>query len=59
LFGLFNLFMEANQIIIAENWHALTFSDNATSRDFLQRQLHQITSSRSTILASDTEINNL
>ena len=32
-FGLFNLFLEANQIVIAENLHALTFSDIATSRE--------------------------
>jgi len=33
--GLFNLFLEANQIVIAEKLHALTFSDIATSRDLL------------------------
>jgi len=32
-FGLFNLFLEANQIVIAENLHAFTFSDIATSRE--------------------------
>jgi len=26
-FGLFNLFLEADQIVIAENLHASTFSD--------------------------------
>ena len=31
-FGLFNLFLEANQIVITENLHALNFSDIATSR---------------------------
>jgi len=36
-FGLFNLFLEANQIVIAENLHALFFSDIATSRDLLKR----------------------
>ena len=36
-FVLFNLFLEANQIVIAEILHALTFSDIATSRDLLQR----------------------
>ena len=58
-FGLFNLFLEAKQIVIEENLHASTFSDIATSRDLLQRQLHLITSSRSTILSSATEMNNL
>ena len=58
-FGLFNLFLEANQIVIAENLHALTFSDIATSRELLRHQLHLITSSHSTTLASDSEINNL
>ena len=55
-FGLFNLFLEANQIVIAEYLHALTFSDNAT---LLKRQLQLITSSRSTTLASGTEMSNL
>ena len=36
-FWLFNLLLEANQIVIAENLHTLTFSDIATSRDLLQR----------------------
>jgi len=58
-FGLFNLFLEANQIVIAENLHALTFSDIATSRKLLKRQLQQITSSCSTILFSGREVNNL
>jgi hypothetical protein len=58
-FGLFNLFLEANQIIVAENMHALTFSDIATSRELLRRQLQLITSSRSATLASDREVNNL
>ena len=53
-FGLFNMFLEANQIVIADNLHALTFSDIATSRELLRCQLQQITSSRSTILASGT-----
>jgi hypothetical protein len=30
-FGLFNLFFEANYIVIAENLHASAFSDIATS----------------------------
>ena len=58
-FGLFNLFLEANQIVIAEKLHVLTFSDTATSRDLLKRQHQLITSSRSTILVSGTEMNNL
>jgi hypothetical protein len=58
-FGLFNLFLEANQIIVEENLHALTFSDIATSRELLRRQLQLITSSRSATLASDREVNNL
>ena len=58
-FGLFNLFLGANQIVIAENLHAITFSDIATSRDLLKRQLQLITSLRSTTLASGSEVNNL
>jgi len=58
-FGLFNLFLEANWIVIAENLHAVTFSDIATSRELLRRQLQLITSSRSTTLASGREVNNL
>ena len=38
-FELFNLFLEANQIIIVENLHALIFSDIATFRDLLSRHL--------------------
>ena len=57
-FGLFILFLEANQIVIAENLHALTFSDIATSRDLLRRQLQLITSSRSTTFVSDRKVNN-
>ena len=56
---MFNLFLEANQIIVAENLHALTLSDMATSRELLQRQLQLITSLRSTTFASDRELNNL
>ena len=51
-FGLFNLFLEANQIKIVENLHASTFSDTTTLRELLRRQLQLITSSRSTLLAS-------
>jgi len=36
LFGLFNLFLEANQIGIAEILHASAFSDIATSRELLR-----------------------
>jgi len=57
--GLFDLFLEANQIVIAENLHSSTFSDIALSRDLLQRQLHLIKSSRSSIFASGAEMNNL
>ena len=57
-FGLFNLFLEANQIVVAENLHALTFSDIATSRELLKRQQQLITSWRSTILSSGKEMNN-
>jgi len=58
-FGLFNLFLEANQIVIAESLQALTLSDIATSRELLKRRLQLIKSSRSTTLASGTEMNNL
>ena len=58
-FGLFTLFLEANQIVIAENLDASAFSDIATSRELLKRQLQLITSSRSTISASSKEVNNL
>ena len=54
-FGLFNLFLEANQIVIAEKLHASALSDIATFRNLLQRQLQIIKSSRSTILSSGTE----
>jgi len=58
-FGLFNLLLEANQIIVVDNLHALTFSDIATSRELLRRHLQLITSSRSIILSSGREVNNL
>ena len=32
-YGLFNLFLEANQIVIADNLHALVLADIATSRE--------------------------
>jgi len=38
-FGLINLFLEANQIVIAENVHAPALSDIATSRESLRHQL--------------------
>ena len=58
-FRLFNLFLEAKQIVIADNLHVSALSDITTSRDLLRRQLQLITSSRSTILASDREVNSL
>ena len=58
-FGLFNLVLEANQIVLANNLHASTFSDIATSRELLRRQLQIISSSRSTILSSGREVNEL
>ena len=57
-FGLFNLFLEANQIVLSENVYASAFSDIAKLRKLLRRQLQLITSSRSTILASGREVNN-
>ena len=38
-FGLFNLFLEPNHIVVAEHLHASAFSDIATSRELLSRQL--------------------
>jgi len=58
-FGLFNLFLLANQIVVAENLHASAFSDIATSRELLRRQLQLIASLRSSILSCDRELNNL
>jgi hypothetical protein len=58
-FGLFNLFLEANQIVIAENLRASTFSEIATSRNLLKHQLQLIISSRSTASVSGREMNNL
>ena len=46
-FGLFNLFSEANQVVIEDNLHASTFSDIATLRELLRYQLQVITSWRS------------
>ena len=51
-FWLFNLFLEANQIVIAKNLHASAFSDIAKSRALLRHQLQVITSSHSSILYS-------
>jgi len=53
-FGLLNLFLEANQIIVSYNLHALTFSDIATSRELFKHHLQIITPSRSNILSSGT-----
>jgi len=50
-FGLFNLFLEANRIIIAENLHASAFSDIATFQELLRRQLQLIAFSQSSILS--------
>ena len=36
-FGLFNLFLEANQIIVADNLHALIVPEFTTSRELLRR----------------------
>ena len=58
-FGLFTLFLEASQIAIEEHLHASAFSDIATSRELLRRQLQRIASSRSSILSSDRKLNNL
>ena len=38
-FGLFNLFLEANQNVFAENLHSSDFSDIAASQVLLKRQL--------------------
>jgi len=40
---LFNLFLEDNQIVLAENVHTSAFSDIATSRELLERQLVVVT----------------
>ena len=45
-FGLFDLILEANQIVIAENSHASAFTDFSTSLELLRRQLQITTSSR-------------
>ena len=58
-FELFNFFLKANQIIIAENLHASTLSDIAKSRELLKRQLHVITSSRSSISFTSRGLHNL
>ena len=50
-FGLFNLFLETYQISVTESLHASTYSDIATSRELLRRQLQLITSLCSTTLA--------
>ena len=38
-FGLFNLFLEADQFVLAENLHVSALSYIATSRELLRRQL--------------------
>jgi hypothetical protein len=58
-FGFFNLLLEANQIVLTENLHASAFSDIASSRELLRRQLQLITSSQSSILSSGRELNTL
>ena len=58
-FGLFNLFLEAHRIVIGEILHASAFSDIATSRELLRRQLQHITSLRSIIFSSGREVNNV
>jgi hypothetical protein len=58
-FGLFNLFLKANQIVVAENLHASAFPDIATSLELLTRQLQLIASLRSSLLSSDRELINL
>ena len=57
--GLFDLFLEANQIVIVGNLHASAFSGIATSQELLKRQLQLITSSCSSILSPNKELNNL
>ena len=57
-FRLFNLFLEANQIVITENLHASASSDIAISRTLLRCQIQLITSSHSSILSSGREMNN-
>jgi len=51
--------LEANQLVIVDNLHALTFSDIATSWGLLRSQLQLITSSQSSILYTGRELNNL
>ena len=58
-FGLFNLFLEANQIVIVDYLHASAFSDIAKSQGLFRHQLELITSSGSTIISSDRVLNNL
>ena len=55
LFGLFNLFFEANPIVIADNlnWKI------SKSRKLLRHQLQLLTSSQSSIVSSGREVNNL
>jgi len=56
-FGLFNLFLETDQIVIADNLHASVFSDIATSQELLKHQLQIITFSHFlTILGSGKDV---
>jgi len=51
--------LKANQIILADNLHALAFFLIAIMRTLLRHRRQVITSSRSNILFSDREVNNL
>jgi len=53
-FGLFNLLLDATQIINADYLHASTFSKTTISRELLRHQPQVITSSPSNILSSGT-----
>ena len=56
---MFDLFFEANQIVIAKNLNVSALSYIATFQELLRRQLKLITSSPPIILASGREMNNL
>jgi len=55
-FGLFNSFLGANQIVIAENIHASAFSEITKSRELFRRQVQVVTSSRLSILFTGREL---
>jgi len=57
-FELFNLFLEANQIIGAEKLHASAFPEIVKFQELLERQLRVITFSRSLILFTGRELHN-